>query len=263
MTTLSMAVPPVLILPGVDREACRSACFVSAICYLKISYFAGVEIALSIGILLLPYLLGSINAAVIVSRGLYGVDIRTLGSLNAGSTNMFRELGFKAGAITQVVDIGKGSISAALPFFAHWWLPSQPHALSGYDLELQSIICGLLSVIGHLWPVYFGFKGGKGINTLLGMMLVTNWQASLICLAGWIFILYVNRYVAVASMGGVLIYPIYLLVRDISSGQPVNSLLVCMGFGMFLLVVYTHRSNIARLMKGEEDKTTWFDGKLR
>lgn len=221
------------------------------------------EILLSLGILLLPYLLGSINAAVIVSKGFYGVDIRTLGSNNAGSTNMFRELGFKAGALTQVVDIGKGSLSAALPFFAHWWLPGTQHWLSGMELELQSIICGLLSVIGHLYPVYFGFKGGKGINTLLGMMLVTNWQASLICIAGWILILYLNRYVANASMGAVLIYPLFLIVKSLSTGEPANWVLIGVGFAMFLLVVFTHRSNIQRLLKGEEDKNTWFEGKQR
>ena len=221
------------------------------------------EIVLSVALLLVPYLLGSINAAVIVSRGLYRVDIRTLGSHNAGSTNMFRELGFKAGALTQVVDIGKGSLSAALPFFIHAFLPNQPYLLSSLDLELQSIICGLLSVIGHLYPIYFGFKGGKGINTLLGMMVVTNWMASLICLAGWIMILYVNRYVAIASMGAVLIYPIFLLVRAAILHQPINGLLLGVGFGMFLLVVFTHRSNIVRLLNGKEDKNTWFEGKMR
>lgn len=219
--------------------------------------------ALSILLVLLPYLLGSINAAVIVSRSLYGVDIRSLGSKNAGSTNMFRELGFKAGALTQVVDIGKGSLSAGLPFFAAWWLPTHSHVLTPFDLELQSILCGLLSVVGHLYPVYFGFKGGKGINTLLGMMLVTNCQASLICLAGWVLILYLSRYVAVASMGAVLIYPLYLITRSLVTQGSANWLLIGVGFGMFLLVVYTHRSNIGRLMRGEEDATTWFDGRLR
>ncbi|HEX2900552.1 MAG TPA: glycerol-3-phosphate acyltransferase, partial [Bacteroidia bacterium] len=170
---------------------------------------------------------------------------------------------FKAGALTQVVDIGKGSLSAALPFFAMWWLPDNPHCLSAFQPELQSIICGLLSVIGHLYPVYFGFKGGKGINTLLGMMLVTNWQASLICLAGWILLLYITRYVAVASMGGVAIYPLYLIVVALIAGTPPNGLLVGVGFAMALLVVYTHRSNIQRLLKGQEDKTTWFDRKPR
>jgi acyl phosphate:glycerol-3-phosphate acyltransferase len=221
------------------------------------------EILLSITLLLLPYLLGSINAAILVSRGLYGVDIRTLGSKNAGSTNMFRELGFKAGALTQVVDIGKGTLSAALPFFAYWWLPGTPHWLSGFELELQALLCGLIAVIGHLFPVYFGFRGGKGINTLLGMMLVVNWQASLICLAGWILILYLNRYVAIASMGAVLIYPLYLIVKALITHTSPSWLLISVGFGMFLLVVYTHRSNIGRLLKGEEDKNTWFEGRQR
>ncbi|MFM2376203.1 MAG: glycerol-3-phosphate 1-O-acyltransferase PlsY [Bacteroidota bacterium] len=220
------------------------------------------EILLDIAILLLPYLLGSVNAAVIVSQGLYGVDIRTLGSLNAGSTNMFRELGIRAGILTQAVDIGKGSLAAGLPYFAHWWIP-QPHLLSGHDLELQSIVCGLLAVIGHLYPVYFAFKGGKGINTLLGMMLVTNWQASMVCLAGWILILYISRYVAVASIGSVLIYPIYQVLHSRVAEVPENWLLVSIGVGMFLLAVHTHRSNIQRIMRGTEDKTTWFDGKVR
>lgn len=220
------------------------------------------EIVLSLGLILLPYLLGSINAAIIVSKVLYRVDIRTLGSLNAGSTNMFRELGFKAGALTQVVDIAKGSISAALPYFVFWLLPSQNHWFAKYDLEMQAIICGLLSVIGHLYPIYFGFRGGKGINTLLGMMLVTNWIASLICLAGWILILYVNRYVAIASMGAVMIYPLYLIAKSIIFQETLNIPLVAIGFGMAFLVIFTHRSNIARLVKGEEDKTTWFEGKL-
>ena len=221
------------------------------------------EIVLSIVLLLLPYLLGSINAAVIVSRGLYGVDIRTRGSLNAGSTNMFRELGFKAGALTQVVDIGKGSLSAALPFFALWAWPATPHWLSAMDLELQSIICGLLSVLGHLYPVYFGFKGGKGINSLLGMMLVTNWEASLYCLAGWILILFVTRYVAIASMAAVAIYPIYLILRSLLSDTAIDIPLLCVGAAMALLVVFTHRSNIVRLRQGTEPENTWFQGKMR
>jgi acyl phosphate:glycerol-3-phosphate acyltransferase len=220
------------------------------------------EILLNISILLFPYLLGSVNAAIIVSRGLYGVDIRTRGSRNAGSTNMFRELGIRAGILTQAVDIGKGSLAAGMPFFAHWWI-SQPHLLSGHDLEVQSIFCGLLAVIGHLYPVYFAFKGGKGINTLLGMMFVTNWQASVVCLAGWILILYIGRYVAVASIGSVLIYPIYLIFHSMITGVPENWILVGVGLGMFLLVVYTHRSNLRRLWMGTEDKTKWFDRKDR
>jgi acyl phosphate:glycerol-3-phosphate acyltransferase len=221
------------------------------------------EIAVSLGLILIPYLLGSINAAVIVSKGLYGVDIRTLGSFNAGSTNMFRMLGFKAGVITQIVDIGKGSLAAALPLILATMAPKEVFWFTAYDLELQAMACGMLAVIGHLYPIYFGFKGGKGVNTLLGMMLVTNWQASLICLAVWILVNFVIRYVAIASMSGVLAYPIYLIFHARWSGEPIDWLLVGFGFAMFLLVVFTHRSNIANLMKGKENKTKMFSRKSK
>lgn len=221
------------------------------------------EILLTVAFFLTPYLLGSITAAVIVSKSLFGKDIRNLGSNNAGSTNMFRELGFKAGALTQIIDIGKGSLAAAIPFFWVWWLPEHPHAISHLDLEFQSIIAGMMAVIGHIYPVFFGFKGGKGINTLLGMMLVTNWLACLICVLSWVLILYITRYIAIASMGGVLTYPIFLILEAVIRSESPNWLLVAGGFGMFLLVVYTHRSNIRRLMVGTEGKNPWFEGRVQ
>jgi len=221
------------------------------------------EIILSLVLFLVPYLLGSIAAAVLVSRALHGVDIRTLGSNNAGSMNTFRELGFKAGAWTQVIDIGKGALGAAVPFFLLWLFPGEKHLLSHLDLELQSIVCGMLAVIGHIYPVFFGFRGGKGINTLLGMMLVTNWLACLVCVAGWILILYITRYVALASMGGVLVYPLFLMVGAWAQGEEPRWLLVGAGFGMFLLVVFTHRSNIRNLIAGTEGKNPWFEGRVQ
>lgn len=221
------------------------------------------EILLTTVFLILPYLLGSISAAVLVSKGLYGKDIRDLGSNNAGSTNMFRELGLKAGVLTQIIDIGKGSLAAAIPFFFVWWLPDHPHQLSHLDLEFQSIIAGMMAVIGHIYPVFFGFRGGKGINTLLGMMLITNWLACLICVISWVLILYITRYIAIASMGGVLTYPLFLVIYAVIRTESPNWLLAAGGFGMFLLVVYTHRSNIRRLLKGTEGKNPWFEGRVQ
>lgn len=221
------------------------------------------ETVLTISFFLVPYLLGSIASAIIVCRLLHGVDPRDVGSNNAGSTNVFRELGFKAGALTQVFDIGKGALAAAVPYFIAWMFPEEVHSLSHVSLELQSIICGMLAVLGHIYPVFFGFRGGKGINTLLGMMLVTNWLACLICVAGWILILYITRYIALASMGGVLIYPVFLLVHAAIQGEEPYWLLVGAGFGMFLLVVFTHRTNIRRLLKGTEGKNPWFEGRVQ
>lgn len=221
------------------------------------------ETVLTVAFFAVPYLLGSIASAVLVSRALHGVDIRDIGSNNAGSTNAFRELGFKAGAFTQVIDIGKGALAAAIPYFLLWWFPEEQHALSHLSLELQSIVCGMLAVIGHIYPVFFGFRGGKGINTLLGMMLVTNWLACLVCVVGWVLILYVTRYVALASMGGVLFYPLFLIAQAFVREERPNWLLVGAGFGMFLLVVFTHRTNIARLLKGTEGKNPWFEGRVQ
>lgn len=220
------------------------------------------EIVLSIAFFLVPYLLGSISSAVIFSRLLHQVDIRELGSNNAGSTNTFRQLGFKAGALTQVFDIGKGALGAAMPYLIRWLFPEEQHVLQSLDLELQSIIGGMMAVIGHIYPVFFGFRGGKGINTLLGMMLITNWMACLICIVSWILILYITRYVAIASMGGVLTYPLFLMGWALMQGEMPRWLLVAGGFGMFLLVVYTHRTNIQRLRVGEEDKNPWFEGRI-
>lgn len=220
------------------------------------------ETVLTIAFFLLPYLLGSVSAAVLISKGMYGKDIRTLGSNNAGSTNMFAQLGFKAGLYTQIIDILKGMLGAALPFLFPLLLPETPHCLSHLDLELQSLIAGLMAVVGHIYPVFFGFRGGKGINTLLGMMVVTNWMACLVCIGVWVLALYLIRYVAIASMVGVLIYPLFLIVQALITSAPFNWLLITAGFCMFLTVVFTHRANIGRLLEGKEPKNHWFEGKV-
>lgn len=213
------------------------------------------EIAYTIGLLLCAYLLGSIPSAVWISKAFYGIDIRTLGSGNAGSTNMMEMLGKKAGFSTQFIDLTKGAAASALPFLFIAIFPDKTHALSGESLEMQSIICGLVAVFGHIYPVFAGFRGGKGINTLVGMMLITNPLACLICFAVFALMVIATRLVAIGSMSGVLAFPIFVLVRDLVKGQDIDGVLVGIGLGMFLLVVYTHRSNIRRMMKGEEGKS--------
>lgn len=218
---------------------------------------------LSILLLILPYLLGSIATAVWVSKIGYGVDIRTQGSNNAGSTNMFRMLGFTAGLITQVVDIGKGSLSSCLPLIVGAYFPLERHWMSDWNMEMQQLACGLICVIGHIYPVFAQFKGGKGINTLLGMMLVTNPLAAGICLVTWIVLLYLTRFVAVASMGAVATYPALLLVIGSLYRQGIELPHLLLGLGMVALVVFTHRSNIQRLLAGTEPKNRWFEGKVK
>jgi glycerol-3-phosphate acyltransferase PlsY len=208
-------------------------------------------------LLVLPYLLGSVATAVWVSRGLYGVDIRTRGSKNAGSTNMFRELGAMAGLLTQVVDVAKGSLAATLPWLVFWLAPGTDHFMADWSMEKQSLLCGLLAVIGHIYPVFAGFKGGKGINTLLGMMLVVNPLAALICLGMWFFMLIGFRFVSVASLMAVATYPGYIILRAQVQGVELEIGLLVLGLFMFGLVFFTHRANISRLSQGQEPKVSF------
>jgi acyl phosphate:glycerol-3-phosphate acyltransferase len=221
------------------------------------------SLLISISFLVLPYLLGSIATAVWVSRYGYGIDIRTQGSNNAGSTNMFRMLGLRAGVITQIVDIGKGALASCLPLIVRAAFPGIGHWLSDWSIEMQQLACGLLCVIGHIYPVFAGFKGGKGINTLLGMMLVTNFFAALVCLLFFVLILYLSRYVAVASMAAVSTYPLYLLICSLVAGRVLDVPHLLLGVGMALLVVFTHRSNLSRLWAGTESRNRWFEGKVK
>lgn len=214
------------------------------------------DLFLSIGLIVLPYLLGSVATAVWVSRGIYGVDIRTRGSKNAGSTNMFRELGATAGLLTQVVDVAKGSLAAALPWLVFRMAPGAEHFMADWSLEKQCLASGLMAVVGHIYPVFAGFRGGKGINTLLGMMLVVNPLAALICLGMWFLVLVGSRYVSMASLLAVLTYPWYVFLRSHLTGESPDHGLFWLGMAMFCLVFFTHRANIRRLVNRQEPKVS-------
>jgi acyl phosphate:glycerol-3-phosphate acyltransferase len=190
------------------------------------------------------YLLGSIPSAVWIGKSYYGTDVRDHGSHNAGATNTFRVLGTNAGSIVLVLDALKGATAANLAMFV---------ASSRFDgnvfVGLQ-ILFGILAVIGHIFPVFANFRGGKGIATLLGMVLAINWQLALVCLALFVLILLLTRYVSLSSMISTISFPIfavYLFHED----QP---LLIAFGITMALLVVLTHKKNIYKLLHGEENK---------
>lgn len=212
----------------------------------------------SILLIVLPYFIGSIPTAVWVSKGMFGSDIRTFGSGNAGSTNMFRVFGFKAGILTQLVDISKGLLAAALPLI-FVQLQKEPQLFADFSLTLQSVICGLIAVFGHIFPVWAGFRGGKGINTLLGTMLMADWRAGLICLGVFVVVLLISRYVSLSSMLGTAAFPIYLVVKGIFSGLMPEILLIILACLMAAIVVWTHRTNIQRLMKGTESRVGFLD----
>lgn len=202
---------------------------------------------LIIGALFLAaYLIGSISTAVWIGKAYYGTDIRQHGSGNSGATNTFRVLGKKPGTIVMLIDIFKGwvatSLASLLVIFGE--VPTE-------DLIIYQLIMGVLAVVGHIFPVYERFKGGKGVATLLGMMLAIHFEVALLCMVIFIIVLFTSKYVSLGSMMAALAFPILLLLPRF---HPDNPILIIFGFVLFAMVVLTHRKNINRLLHGEESK---------
>lgn len=194
---------------------------------------------------LLAYLIGSIPTSVWVGRLFYGVDVRTRGSGNAGATNTIRVLGPKAGIPVLLIDIFKGWLAVYIAhFFYGGWVGFPDHV----DTE---IILAIAAVVGHVFPVYVGFKGGKGIATLLGIGFALYPEASAIAVGIFIITLILSSYVSLGSIVAAVTFPlveILLLGHDQFPSLMILSILVA------LFVPLTHRKNIARLIKGEESK---------
>lgn len=206
--------------------------------------------------LLLSYLLGSIPTGVIVSKLFFGFDIREKGSGNMGSTNAFRVLGWKWGLIVQVIDIAKGL--AAVSVIGRYF--GSHTVLFGFDLihdvTIFKIIAGISAVAGHIWSFWVGFRGGKGVNTatgiLIGLIPLDVAAAAVLFILAVIF----SGYISLGSIIAAVTVPSSLIVRYNLFGMNIEGYEILLYFTLFvmLLVVYTHRSNIKRLMKGDENK---------
>jgi acyl phosphate:glycerol-3-phosphate acyltransferase len=197
---------------------------------------------------LAAYLLGSVPTSVWVGRIWFGLDIREHGSGNAGATNTFRVLGKKAGIFVMLVDILKGLLAAtvALILLRQGYIESEM-------LILWKLILGIVAIIGHILPVFVGFRGGKGVATLAGMMMGVQWEITLICVFIFLITLLLSNYVSLSSMVASLSFP--LLVVLVPGFQQDNLILPVFGFALFVAVVFTHRKNIKRLIRGDENKT--------
>jgi glycerol-3-phosphate acyltransferase PlsY len=192
------------------------------------------------------YLLGSIPTSVWVGKWFYNIDVREHGSKNAGATNTLRVLGAKAAIPVFIFDVFKGFIFA---FIAHFHLRSFPVTIDTY---LFPIIIGFCAVIGHIYPLYAGFRGGKGVATLLGMTLGIATIPSLLSFAVFIIVFIASKYVSLGSLSAGLLFPVFtFLFEDYSL-----SLILFSVFAV-LLLFYTHRKNIKRLLNGTETKTTF------
>lgn len=187
--------------------------------------------------LVFAYLMGSIPTAVLYGRLVHGVDIRKHGSGNAGATNSLRVLGKKAGITVLIIDMLKGIIPILV---CRYFFSDDPETL---------IIIGFASVIGHLLPVFAGFKGGKGVATSFGVILALYPLAALVCLIVFILLVYLTKYVSLSSMAGSLSFLVFSLIA-----LPELRFFQLMCLVLFLLLVFTHRENIKRLLKGTENR---------
>lgn len=196
---------------------------------------------------LIAYLLGSISGSLLVGQLRGGVDIRTLGSGNAGGTNALRTQGFAFAFWVMVIDIGKGVLAAAwLPGASLPWAPVDP----AIDRAWLMVACAAAVVVGHVYPVWYGFRGGKGAATLLGVLVGLAPMALAPALGVWLLAVMATGYVGLATMLAVTSFPVYVALRMPEGATP----LLVFGCAMVLFVCYTHRSNIARMREGSETR---------
>lgn len=183
---------------------------------------------------IIGYLLGSINTSLVVGK-FYGIDVRKHGSGNAGTTNTLRTLGKKAAIFVLVGDALKGVLACLIGRY-----------LTG---DINGVVgAGAAAVVGHNWPIFFGFKGGKGVLTSAAVILMIDWQAGLIALLIFILIVALTRYVSLGSMVAAIIFPIMSVILK----RP--QLVTVFGIFLALLIVIRHRANLGRLLQGKESK---------
>ena len=193
---------------------------------------------------IVAYLLGSISFSVIFGKVFAGIDVREKGSKNAGATNVLRTAGILPAVLTLLCDCAKGVIAILIAFI-----------VGNITKEYQALLvqlAGLLVVIGHTFPIFFKFKGGKGVATALGVLLITNWQIGLICLVYALMLMVLTRMVSLGSITAALLYPVLTLF--ISTNYLVEGNYVIFAILLAALVVFNHRSNVKRLMNGTENR---------
>lgn len=198
-------------------------------------------------IALLAYLIGSFPTSVVMGRMTRRIDIREYGSNNAGGTNAFRVLGWQAGLIVALVDLGKGIMAAVL-------ISKIRIDPTGISHELVQVIAGTSAIIGHIWTVLAKFQGGKGVATAAGVLIGIFPWAALISIVIFIIMVVTTRYVSLASMTAVSAVPIVLMFLEKFSHRQVSMALWCFSIIMSSLILFTHRSNIKRLFEGTENR---------
>ncbi len=196
----------------------------------------------------IAYLLGSIPTAVWVGKARFNIDIREHGSKNAGATNTFRVLGKNAGIIVLAVDVLKGILAVILPFLLNDYEWTNDHLIH------LKIVCGILVVLGHIFPVFAGFKGGKGVASSLGVILGVHPQAALICVALFLIVFIIFNYVSLGAIVSSIAFP--LLVKFLFKNENIS--LTIFSIVLSSAVIILHHKNIKRLIQGNENKMNLF-----
>ena len=202
-------------------------------------------------IAVIAYAIGSINFSVLISKKIAGFDVREKGSGNAGSTNVLRAVGIKAAVITLICDILKGIVAILIAVLIG-------NIVGNTDRALLVQIAGILVVIGHTFPIFFQFKGGKGVATSLGVLLITNWKIGLICLIFALVIIIITKMVSMGSMGAAILFPVLTIFIGDSFIVPATGFKYLI-FSIILagFVIFNHRENIKRIMNGTENKLSF------
>lgn len=199
---------------------------------------------------IIAYLLGSISFSVIISKKMAGFDVREKGSGNAGTTNVLRTVGKKASALTLLCDTLKGVVAILVAYIAGLIIKE------GIDKTLLVQLAGIAVILGHTFPIFFGFRGGKGIATSLGVLLITNWNIGLICLVFALLLMVLTKMVSVGSLAAAVLFPVLVafmpsnayIVNGNQFGYVIYAILLA------VLVIFNHRANVKRLLTGTENK---------
>ena len=202
-------------------------------------------------IAIIAYAIGSINFSVLISKKMAGFDVREKGSGNAGSTNMLRSVGKKAAALTLLCDVLKGVVAILIALIAG-------KIIKNVDRAVLVQIAGILVVVGHTFPIFFEFKGGKGVATSLGVIMMINWKIGLICLVFALAIMAFSRMVSMGSVGAAILFPVLTLFIN------TNFIVQASGMKYFIfsvilaaIVIFNHRANIRRIANGTENKLSF------
>ena len=221
-------------------------------------------------IAMVGYLIGSVNLSIILSKLMGKGDIREQGSGNAGTTNTLRVLGKGPAALVLIFDICKAVIAILLAkgifaisgveMYSTWTGGTGEVALPALSFnltyELGILLAALGAILGHNYPIYYGFKGGKGIATSLGALLMIEWQIGLVCLVFALVLMIASRMVSLGSICAALLYPILVWIMGSAFGTSAEARMIYIVFAILVaaLALYRHRANVTRLLNGTENK---------